>query len=29
MMGQLEAGQERLFDNFRLEDQVPASHLLP
>jgi transposase len=28
MMGRLEAGQERLFYNFRLEDQVPANHLL-
>ena len=28
MMGRLEAGQERLFYKFRLEDQVPANHLL-
>ena len=28
MMGRLEAGQERLFYHFRLEDQVPANHLL-
>ena len=28
MMGRLEADQERLFYNFRLEDQVPANHLL-
>jgi transposase len=28
MMGRLEAGQERLFYRFRLEDQVPANHLL-
>ena len=28
MMGRLEPGQERLFYNFRLEDQVPANHLL-
>ena len=28
MMGQLDAGQERLFYHFRLEDQVPANHLL-
>jgi transposase len=28
MMGRLEAGQERLFYDFRLEDQVPANHLL-
>ena len=28
MMGRLEAGQERLFYNFRLEDQVPANHLV-
>jgi hypothetical protein len=28
MMGRLEAGQERLFHHFRLEDQVPANHLL-
>ena len=27
-MGRLEAGQERLFYHFRLEDQVPANHLL-
>ena len=28
MMGRLETGQERLFYHFRLEDQVPANHLL-
>ena len=28
MMGRLEPGQERLFYNFRLEDQVPANHLV-
>ena len=28
MMGRLEAGQERLFCRFRLEDQVPANHPL-
>ena len=28
MMGRLEGGQERLFYNFRLEDQVPANHLV-
>lgn len=28
MMGRLEAGQERLFYRFRLEDQVPANHLV-
>jgi transposase len=28
MMGRLAAGQERLFYKFRLEDQVPANHLL-
>jgi transposase len=28
MMGRLEPGQERLFYNFRLEDQVPPSHLV-
>jgi hypothetical protein len=28
MMGQLEAGQGRLFYKCRLEDQVPANHLL-
>ena len=28
MMGRLEAGQERLFYDFRLEDQVPANHLV-
>ena len=28
MMGRLAAGQERLFYHFRLEDQVPANHLL-
>jgi hypothetical protein len=28
MMGRLEAGQERLFYHFRLEDQVPTNHLL-
>jgi transposase len=28
MMGQLEPGQERLFYNFRLEDQVPPNHLV-
>ena len=28
MMGRLEPGQERLFYNFRLEDQVPPNHLV-
>ena len=28
MMGRLAAGQERLFYQFRLEDQVPANHVL-
>jgi transposase len=28
MMGRLEAGQERLFYRFRLEDEVPANHLV-
>jgi transposase len=28
MMGRLEAGQARLFYHFRLEDQIPANHLL-
>lgn len=28
MMGRLEPGQERLFYNFRLEDQIPANHLV-
>lgn len=28
MMGRLEPGQERLFYNFRLEDQVPLNHLV-
>jgi transposase len=28
MMGRLEGGQERLFYNIRLEDQVPANHLV-
>ncbi len=28
MMGRLENGQERLFYSFRLEDQVPANHLV-
>jgi transposase len=28
MMGRVEASQERLFYHFRLEDQVPATHLL-
>ncbi len=28
MMGRLEAGQERLFYNFRLDDQVPPNHLV-
>ena len=28
MMGRLENGQERLFYSFRLEDQVPATHLV-
>lgn len=28
MMGRLEPGQEQLFYNFRLEDQIPASHLV-
>nr|WP_312230072.1 IS1182 family transposase [Pseudomonas sp.] len=28
MMGQVPAGQERLFYSFNLEDQVPAQHLL-
>ena len=28
MMGRLAAGQERLFYHFRLEDQVPANHLV-
>ena len=28
MMGRLEPGQERLFYNFRLEDQVPGNHLV-
>ena len=28
MMGRLEPGQERLFYNFRLEDQVPPTHLV-
>ena len=28
MMGRLEAGQERLFYSFRLEDQIPANHLV-
>ena len=28
MMGRLAVGQERLFYHFRLEDQVPANHLL-
>ncbi len=27
MMGRLEPGQERLFYNFRLEDQIPPTHL--
>jgi transposase len=28
MMGRLEAGQERLFYKFRLDDQVPSTHLV-
>ena len=28
MMGRLEPGQERLFYNFRLEDQIPSNHLV-
>lgn len=28
MMGRLEPGQERLFYTFRLEDQIPANHLV-
>jgi transposase len=28
MMGRLEPGQERLFYNFRLEDQIPPNHLM-
>ncbi len=28
MMGRLKSGQERLFYNFRLEDQIPANHLV-
>ena len=28
MMGRLEPGQERLFYNFRLEDHIPANHLV-
>ncbi|MEE8154925.1 MAG: IS1182 family transposase [Phycisphaerales bacterium] len=28
MMGRLEPGQERLFYNFRLEDQIPPNHLV-
>ena len=28
MMGRLEPGLERLFYNFRLEDQIPANHLV-
>lgn len=28
MMGRLEGGRERVYYNFRLEDQVPANHLL-
>jgi transposase len=28
MMGRLEPGQERLFYDFRLEDQLPANHLV-
>jgi transposase len=28
MMGRVEPGQERLFYNFRLEDQVPSNHLV-
>ena len=28
MMGRLESGQERLFYNFRLEDQIPPNHLV-
>ncbi len=27
-MGRLEPGQERLFYNFRLEDQIPPNHLM-
>jgi len=28
MMGRLEPGRERLFYDFRLEDQVPPNHLV-
>jgi len=28
MMGQLSSGQERLFYSFKLEDHIPANHLL-